>query len=86
MVLVKVKMRANIRVWIVFSIFVFLTHSSHSLPQTRSSVLERRLDTLEKNVKSLNNALSKLVYAVSIVALPTNIKLIVKTYLETNAI
>ena len=66
MVLIDVKMRAGIRAWITFFIIVYLTPASHPLSETGSSVLERRLDTVEKNIKSINNAISRLVYAVSI--------------------
>ena len=65
MVLIDVKMRAGIRAWITFFIIVYLTPASHPLSETGSSVLERRLDTVEKNIKSINNAISRLVYAVS---------------------
>ena len=64
MVLIDVKMRAGIRAWITFFIIVYLTPASHPLSETGSSVLER-LDTVEKNIKSINNAISRLVYAVS---------------------
>ena len=65
MVLIDVKMRAGVRAWITFFIMVYLTPANHPLSETGSSVIERRLDTVEKNIKSINNAISRLVYAVS---------------------